>query len=259
MSATESWIATERGRLYAKSWNGAAQDKAPIILLHDSLGCVALWREFPEALARRCGRRVIAYDRLGFGRSDAFPGKLARDFVGDEAHLSLPALRAQMGVGNFIPFGHSVGGGMAVKIAGAFPEACRGLIVEAAQAFVEDRTIAGIRAAEADFAKPGQIERLKRYHGDKAAWVLRAWIENWTSPVFADWNLDAELPRVTCPMLVMHSEDDEFGSLAHPRRIAAMSGGAASLEIFPDAGHVPHREREDAVLCAVAKFLEKVG
>ena len=108
------WIATAQGKLFAQEWAPLQAQGAPIVLLHDSLGCVALWRDFPAQLAQATGHRVIAYDRLGFGRSDAHPGLLRLGFVEDEAQQGFTALRDYFGLGDFIVFGHSVGGGMAV-------------------------------------------------------------------------------------------------------------------------------------------------
>lgn len=247
-------IPSPQGRLHARQWQVGGVG-APIVLLHDSLGCVELWRDFPLQLALTTGRDVIAYDRLGFGRSDPFPGQLPASFIGDEARTSFKALREELRLERFIAFGHSVGGGMAAGCAGTFPEACEALITIAAQAFVEDRTLAGIREAEAMFAQPGQIDRLKRYHGEKAEWVLRAWIDTWTSAPFLGWTLDDSLRQVQCPALSMHGDRDEYGSTAHPHRIAELTGGQAI--VLEDCGHVPHREKPEIVLEKVTGFLTR--
>jgi pimeloyl-ACP methyl ester carboxylesterase len=257
----ETWIETPRGRLYAKRWRvsaavaAAGDARCPIVLLHDSLGCVELWRDFPARLALATRRDVIAYDRLGFGRSDRHPGALETSFVRDEAAHGFDMLRTQLGLDAFVVFGHSVGGGMAVGCAARFPDACRALVTESAQAFVEDRTLAGIRDAARRFAEPTQIERLARYHGDKAEWVLRAWVETWLSPAFRDWHLGDVLAQVRCPTLVIHGEHDEYGSPSHPDRIAARVGGPSTVEIVRDCGHVPHREHQGVVLERVGAFL----
>jgi pimeloyl-ACP methyl ester carboxylesterase len=255
------WIPTELGRLYARRWRPAAAptDAAPIVLFHDSLGCVALWRDFPERLAEATGREVIAYDRLGFGQSDPHPGQLDEYFVVDEAQHGFRALRETLALERFVAFGHSVGGGMAIACAAAYPGACRALITESAQAFVEERTLEGIRAARASFAQPGQADRLRKYHGDKAPWVLFAWIDTWTAPSFADWNLDDELRRVACPVLAIHGDQDEYGSLRHPRRIASLSAAPVTLRIGESWGHVPHREHEAGVLAAVDACLRDMA
>lgn len=171
------WIDTRPGRIFATRWRHATNprsDDVPIVLLHDSLGCVALWRDFPEHLAWATGRNVIAYDRLGFGRSAPHPAVLDRHFIRDEASGTFSALLEAMDMERFIVFGHSVGGGMAVVCAEAYPDRCLALITESAQAFVEDRNLQGILAAKRAFAETGQVDRLSKYHGDKAAWVLDA-------------------------------------------------------------------------------------
>ena len=248
------------GGLHVRRWRveGAAAASGrmtPIMLLHDSLGCVTLWRDFPAQLAQATGRAVIAYDRLGFGQSDPHPGRLSPSFVVDEAHDDFRRVREVLGVDRFIAFGHSVGGGMAVACAAAYPQACVALITESAQAFVEDRTLAGIRAARDGFAQAGQIERLARYHGDKTPWVLSAWIDTWLAPDFADWSLDEILPQVTCPTLVVHGSEDEFGSAQHPRCIAAGVGGPSTLQLLDGVGHVPHREQPERMLVLFAEWL----
>ncbi|MDD1981222.1 alpha/beta fold hydrolase [Pseudomonas shirazica] len=251
----EHWIDTAQGKLFAQEWAPLQAQGAPIVLLHDSLGCVALWREFPAQLAQTTGHRVIAYDRLGFGRSDAHPGSLRLGFVEDEAQQGFTALREHFGIGDFIVFGHSVGGGMAVACAAAFASQCVGLITESAQAFVEARTLEGIRVADQQFAEPGQLQRLERYHGGKAEWVLRAWVDNWLSEHFADWSLDALLPQVRCPLLSLHGDNDEFGSPAHPERLVALAGGPGLMRLLQGCGHVPHREQAERVLEEVLQFL----
>jgi pimeloyl-ACP methyl ester carboxylesterase len=253
-ASDELTIVTAHGRLYARRWRSGSS-RAPLVLLHDSLGCVASWRDFPARLAGATGRDVIAYDRLGFGRSDAHPGRLAGDFVGAEARGAFAALRRELGLDAFVAFGHSVGGGMAVACAAAYPDACVALVTEAAQAFVEDRTIAGLLAAKAHFQDPVQVDRLRKYHGAKAPWVLGAWLDTWLAPAFADWTLDAALARVRGPALVIHGDRDEYGSPEHPARIARGVRGAARLLVLEACGHVPHRERVDDVLGAVAEFL----
>lgn len=258
----ETWIETPQGRLFAKRWRGTPVADAaagPIVLLHDSLGSVGLWRDFPERLAQATQRDVIAYDRLGFGCSDPHPARLTATFVRDEADHAFRALREQLGFASFVAFGHSVGGGMAVGCAAAYPDRCRALVTVAAQAFVEERTLAGIRESERQFAEPGQLDRLARHHGDKAEWVLRAWVDTWLSAAFRDWSLDDMLPQVRCPTLAIHGSQDEYGSSAHPNRIASRVAGPSSVMMLKECGHVPHRERTADVLDAVKDFLTRHG
>ena len=258
---TDHWVDHPSGRMFARQWLPADVEPAlaPVVLLHDSLGCVELWRDFPALLATSTRRRVIAYDRLGFGRSDARVGRPALGFIAEEATAVWPVLRAQLGIARFVAVGHSVGGGMAVEIAAHAGGDCTALVTMAAQAFVEDRTLAGLRVAQAQFADPAQVERLARYHGDKAAWALDAWLGRWLDPAFAAWSLAAALPRVTCPVLVIHGDQDEYGSAAHPRRIVDGVRGPARLEMLAGVGHVPWREQPELVVRLIAEFLSAVA
>ena len=254
---TDHWITHPSGRIFARQWRPADSEPAtaPLVLMHDSLGCVALWRDFPALLATVTKRRVIAYDRLGFGRSDARTGRPARDFVAEEARSVFPVVREQLGIAGFVIAGHSVGGGMAIEIAARESADCVALVTMAAQVFAEDRTLAGIGAAAELFRDPAQVERLARYQGANAAWALDAWIGNWLSPEFSDWTLADVLPRVTCATLAIHGEHDEYGSLAHPTRIQACVVGPVCVECLPGGGHFPHREQPDHVARLIAALL----
>lgn len=252
------WVVHSRGRLFTRSWqppDPAAARGHPIVLFHDSLGCVALWRDLPARLARATGRRVVAYDRLGFGRSDPLRARPSTDFVREEATEILPALREQLDLPGFVALGHSVGGAMAVHGAAEAGAACEALVTVAAQAFVEARTLDGLRAAQAQFQDPVQRERLARHHGERADWVLDAWLGRWLDPAYAGWSLAEVLPRVGCRTLVVHGEHDEYGSTRHPETIGALCGGPARVEILPGVGHVPHREHPARLAALVADFL----
>lgn len=262
LQTTDHQIITPDGELYLKLWavTDAPSDAPVILLFHDSLGAVSLWREFPDSLASATGLTVIAYDRLGFGRSDPNPHRLTASFMRDEAEISVAAIIEQMGLKRFIAFGHSVGGEMAVATAACYPERCLAVITESSRSFVEDHTVKGIHQAIDKFADPAQVARLARYHGDKAQWVLDAWFKTWLAEDFADWTLDSLLAQVRCPLLTLHGDLDEFGSEAHPRRIVEKSGGpSATLKMLKDTGHVPHRERESLVLEIVVEFLQAAG
>lgn len=254
--AQDSWVEHPRGRIHARSWtpSNMRSGAAPIVLFHDSLGCVELWRDFPADLSAATGRRVVAYDRLGFGKSDRRSGRPPLDFIADEAGTYFPALREQLAIGPFIAFGHSVGGAMAIHCAAEFAADCEALITESAQVFPEELTLRSIAEAREQFRDEAQIARLAKYHGDKAAWVLDAWTENWLDPGFASCSLDTVLPRVICPLLAIHGDQDEYGSTCHAEIIAKLSTGRSQVEIVPDTGHVPHRERPAVVLALVSRF-----
>ncbi|MEG1767655.1 MAG: alpha/beta hydrolase [Comamonas sp.] len=256
-AAQQLRVATASGQVHATLWPAGpgAAPRIPIVLLHDSLGCTALWRDFPVDLARATGHSVISYDRLGFGQSDAHPGVLCVDFVATEALGSFAAVLEAFCIDRFMVFGHSVGGGMAVSIAAAYGARCRAVITESAQSFVEPLTLDGIRAARDAFAAPGQMQRLDKYHPGKAQWVLDAWVDTWLSPAFRDWSLDAALARVRSPMLVFQGADDEFGSARQPQRMVDLAGAPVERVLLPGCGHVPHRECTAQVLERVQAFV----
>ena len=257
--ATEDkFVSVPSGRLFTRRWTpSTCQTDVPLVLFPDSLGCVALWRDFPDALATRLQRPVIAYDRLGFGRSDRREGVPTAAFVTEEATIYFPALAEELGLTRYALMGHSVGGGMALICAALNPDRCEAVITEAAQAFVEPKTTQGITEAKELFHDPQQFKRLAKYHGDHARWVLDAWTEVWLSAEFASWTLDPYLGSVVCPVLAIHGDKDEYGSLAFPEKIAGSVSGRAQMEILKACGHVPHREQKEAVLQLIERFLSE--
>jgi len=148
---------------------------------------------------------------------------------------------------------------MAAACAAAYPKNCRALITEAAHSFVEERTLKGVREAKRAFARRGQLDRLKKYHGEKAAWVLSAWVDTWLSRDYRDWSLDGVLSRVRCPLLAFFGDSDEYGSKRQLERFAALPSGPTLTKLLPGCGHVPHREKPEAVLAAVKAFLATPG
>lgn len=267
MNVSEHEIEVPGGRLYAKSWNPAligGVKNNPIVLLHDSLGSVEMWRDFPNRLAESTGRLVLAYDRLGFGKSTRREARPSIHFIREEAATSLPAifdfLEKTFGSEKSVLFGHSVGGAMAVIAAATLGPRVESLITESSQAFIEERTRDGIRKAKVDFADPKIFAKLERFHGDNTAWALDAWIEVWLAENFANWSLQSDLAdlkvQVTCPTLAIHGDLDEYGSAEFPKTIASLTTGPSHLEVLSGVGHVPHRERPDEILKLVTEFLQ---
>ncbi len=260
---TDLWIDGTHGRMFVRSWfperDALHPNHAPILLLHESLGCIEQWKDFPSALANATGRTVVAYDRLGFGRSDRLTAPPAPTFVEDEAAHGFACVLEHLGIERFVVLGHSVGGSMAVHCAARYPEACQAMITMSAVTFVEQRTLSGIRQARAWFADPAQRERLRRYHGERSDWVLSAWIDTWLAPDFATWTLAHALPAVGCPSLAIHGDDDEFGSERHPQLIADHASGQVEQALLSGVGHVPHREQPELVLERIERFLQRIG
>lgn len=246
------------GPLYGQVWQGDA-DKLPILLLHDSLGAVSLWRDFPQQLAQATGRTVVAYDRSGFGRSAVRSEPVADSFIADEAYEGIVPVMQALGRERVILLGHSVGGGMALAAAATLGAQVAGVVTMAAQTFVEGHTLRGVREAKLAFSQEGQVERLARYHGERARWVLDAWIETWLAPSYAGWSLETVLPQIKVPVLAMHGQNDEFGSEKHPQMIADLGGGAARMLMLEGIGHMPHREAVAQVLAEITAFADAIG
>ncbi|WP_077285409.1 alpha/beta fold hydrolase [Cognaticolwellia aestuarii] len=248
------FIATPYGEIYIKQWIPEnAYDKPALILVHDSLGSVELWKDFPAILSERLSRRVIAYDRLGFGRSFARNELPSVNFIEEEALIYFPLIKEALSISHYLLLGHSVGGAMAITIAANDPD-CLGAITISAQAFVEELTLSGISNAKAFFAQPVQMKRLEKYHGKKTQWVLSAWIDVWLSPEFSNWNLAGCITKVKCPVLAIHGANDEYGSVAFPCYIKNNVSGIAQTEIITDCGHIPHKEKQSEVVDAIEQF-----
>jgi pimeloyl-ACP methyl ester carboxylesterase len=255
---SEHMVSVPGGQMYAKRWQPKQTDhETPIVLLHDSLGCVELWRDFPEALCSSTRRPVVAYDRLGFGRSDRRSELPSQRFINEESEIYLPALLDELAIEKAVLFGHSVGGGMAIIAAGRFGARCAAVIAESAQSFVEPRTRQGILHAQREFKDPRAFAKLQQYHGDKAEWVLRAWTDTWLSDAFTDWSLTVELPQMRCPALVIHGDTDEYGSSAFPEMICRLAGGPCQMHLLSGVGHVPHRSHREVVLPLIRDFLDQ--
>lgn len=256
---SESVVPVQGGTLFVKSWtpSGEKSGEAPIVLIHESLGCVEGWKEFPEKLCENLNRVVIAYDRLGFGKSSARTDQPTIHFIQEEVETYLPSVVKSLGLKRVVVLGHSVGGAMAVAFAATHPEICEAVITESAQAFIEERTRRMIQLAQFFFQRPETFAKLVKLHGEKTQWVLDAWTQVWLSPEFEGWNLRNELPNLRCPLLALHGDRDEFGSTAFPDLLCELSGAASTKHLLANCGHVPHREHPDLVLGFIGDFLNR--
>lgn len=217
-----------------------------------------MWRDYPMVLRQRLRRTIISYDRLGFGQSTPRSDKISNDFIAEEANSVVRVLDA-LKVETAILFGYSVGGSMAVSTAAQAPDRIIAVISESAQAFVEQQTIDGVEIARKRFQDDEQKSRLRRWHSERTEWILEAWFDTWTSPSYADWSLAPLLPKVTCPLLVIHGDHDDYGSIAFPELITRLAGGESKMVIVENCGHVPHREHPERVLMEIESFLDIIS
>jgi pimeloyl-ACP methyl ester carboxylesterase len=224
-----------------------------VVFLHEGLGSARLWRDFPDALCARSGRGGLVYSRRGYGASSP-PAEARRpDYLHREAQAALPVLLAKLGIARPILLGHSDGASIAVIHAGAGHDVA-GLVLMAPHVFVEDVTLAGIRAAKQAWDGTDLPARLGRHHAD-ARRVFHDWHDVWTSPEFRDWNIEASLPAIAAPMLVLQGADDEYGTVAQLEAIGREAGGGCETLLLEGCGHAPHRDQRDAVLEAAARFI----
>lgn len=238
---------------------GPPPDAAPtLVLLHEGLGSVRGWRDFPERLASATGLGVLVYSRWGYGSSDPVTLPRPLSYMHDEALASLPEVLETAGVRRAVLLGHSDGGSIALVFAGSgLPATSRllGLILEAPHVFVEDVSVQSIAAAAEAYRTTDLRERLMRQHGDNVDGAFRGWNGAWLDPGFRAWSIEEYLPRVRVPSLVIQGADDPYGTLAQVEAIETKSGGPVSRLVLPSCGHSPHRDQPEATIEAVARFV----
>jgi pimeloyl-ACP methyl ester carboxylesterase len=236
-------------------WGPRISEQASIVLLHEGLGSVAMWRDVPAAIAERTGRRVMAYSRFGHGQSEPPLTPHTVRFMHDEAAL-LPEIFDITGIRSAILLGHSDGGSIALVAASQQPTLVDGLILEAPHVFVEDISIKSIERVRRHYAETHLRQRLARFHADVDV-AFRGWSEIWLDPAFRTWNLEEFLPTVTCPVLLIQGELDDYGTLRQIDTIANRVAGPVERLILPECGHSPHRDKREQVMEAIARFIAR--
>jgi pimeloyl-ACP methyl ester carboxylesterase len=228
-----------------------------LVFLHEGLGSIAMWRDFPERAARETGCDAIVYSRYGYGNSDALAEARTVRYMHDEGEIALPQLLDILAIGRPILIGHSDGGSIALIHAGGGARRVPGVVTLAAHVLVEDISVASIAAAKIAYETTDLRAKLARYHTDvdSAFW---GWNRIWLDPVFRDWNIEKYLPRIRCPVLAMQGVDDEYGTMEQMRRIGA-GVRDAKLVVLDRCSHSPHRDRPGAVLAAIADFVRPLA
>ncbi|GAA4271827.1 alpha/beta hydrolase [Aquimarina gracilis] len=236
-----------------------SKEKNSVLFLHDSLGCVELWRDFPKELASFANCNAIAYDRQGYGKSAPFTvNHRDNNYLQKEAEI-LGQILEKLNLNKVILFGHSDGGSIALLAAALFPEKILGIITEGAHVFVEKVTIRGIKEAKKAYNVTNLRERLTKYHGDKTDDVFRLWTETWLSSSYRSWNIEEYLPLVKCPSLIIQGEKDEYGTLDQVTSIVSKSTGKSTALLIKDVGHTPHKEIPELIIENSLKFINSVS
>ena len=239
-----SWIGAERGA------------RNTLVLLHEGLGSIAMWRDFPQRLAHATQSSVLVYSRHGYGNSDALETRRGVAYMHDEALVTLPQFLEALSIERPLLVGHSDGGSVALIHAGGSGRAVAGVVTIAAHVIVEDISVASIAAARDAYRTTDLRSKLARYHADVdgAFW---GWNDIWLDPAFRAWNIEECLPRIACPILAIQGEDDEYGTMDQLARIAR---GARDVEIvrLDHCAHSPQRDQPDLLLTAIARFVERL-
>ncbi|WP_378173382.1 alpha/beta fold hydrolase [Aquimarina sp. SS2-1] len=226
-----------------------------VIFLHDSLGCIELWRDFPQKIKEAVNCNVLSYDRKGYGQSDPFSeSERDHEYLTNEARV-LGKLIDHLVLKNVVLFGHSDGGSIALIAASLFSEKIKGIITEGAHIFVEEETLEGIRNAKTAYATTSLKKKLSKYHGDKTESVFKMWTETWLSSSFLGWNIESYLPGIQCPSLIIQGEKDEYGTLKQVTSIVQKTSGRATSLIIPKIGHTPHKEAPEIVIKNTVNFI----
>lgn len=230
-----------------------------LIFLHEGLGSIGQWQDFPERLCQRTSCPGLVYDRQGYGGSSPLTEPRALDYLHKYAQIELPQLLAAVLPGRpYVLIGHSDGGSISLIHGAEKPAGLKGIITEAAHVLVEPETLAGIEQAVAAHQQ-GHLRGLARYHGEKAEAVFSAWADTWLSPPFAAWNIEYLLPAIEVPLLVLQGMADQYGSQAQVDSIVSRSSGQATPLMLEDCGHTPHKDMPALVLDLMSCFVNRVG
>jgi pimeloyl-ACP methyl ester carboxylesterase len=226
-----------------------------LVFLHEALGCVELWRSFPEALCRRTGLRGFVFDRTGYGRSSGWPAPPGGRYMDIEADLVLPQVLDAAGIEACLLVGHSNGGTIALNFASAQPPLLRGIVTIGAHAITEPRTLSSIRQAREAFLTTDLRERLAGYHGENVDGAFWLWVDAWLTPGFQPMDAPGRLPRVRVPVLGIQGEHDEYATVAQLHAIAGGVSGRCETRLMPACGHGPHLQDEATAVEAIARFV----
>ena len=234
------------------------KDKPYLVFLHEGLGCVEMWRDFPHKLCRKTGCPGLLYDRTGYGKSSAEKGKRGLDYLHDYALKELPeVIESLISNSPYILVGHSDGASIALINGSKRDPLLKGIVTEAAHVFVEKETISGIRIADKAYNDKGS-KGLSIYHGENTHQLFKAWSETWLSHWFRDWSIENLLSGISCPVLALQGCNDEYGTNKQLDAIVSQVSGAVEKHMIPDCGHTPHLEQPELVLNLIAEFTREV-
>jgi len=230
-------------------------DRTTLVFLHEGLGCIEMWRDFPQTLCDALQCPGVVYDRTAYGQSSPWPSDPGVQYMEIEADLVLPRLLAALAIDDCVLVGHSDGGTIALNYAATDPEPLRAVVTLAAHAINEPICTAAIHRAREAYHSGDLRQRLAKYHGDNVDRAFRLWSDAWLAPGFEPMDADGRLPRVEVPVQAIQGEDDEYGSERQLGIIAGKLGGYCETRLVPDCGHSPHLQQPNYVLGEIARFV----
>jgi pimeloyl-ACP methyl ester carboxylesterase len=253
------FLDVEGVRFEARWVETGSKGKPALVFLHEGLGSVSLWRDFPNRLARATGCPALVFSRQGYGGSDAAELPRPLTFHRVEGLQVLPKVLDAAGIEDFIIVGHSDGASIAIAYAGGTDEdRLKGLILEAPHVFNEDKNVNAIRALYESWEGSELRRRLMRHHGDNVDGAFLGWARVWLDPEFLHFNMEDCLPHIKVPTLIIQGEQDEYGTSRQYEAISTQLGGPCEVVVLDDCRHSPHRDQEKATLEAMTRFIEKI-
>lgn len=234
-------------------------NKPTIIFLHDSLGCIKLWREFPKKLGELTGCNILIYDRQGYGKSCPFSYSVRDNYYMEQEADLLNNLLDFWKIDKAILFGHSDGGSISLIAAGKYPDKIQGVITEGAHIFVEDITLHGIKEAIKLYKTTDLKNKLEKYHGNKTDEMFWAWASTWITEEFREWNIEKFLPKIKCPSMIIQGQEDEYGTLKQVENIITQTNKLSNKLIIPNVKHTPHKEVPELILHKVRDFINTLN
>lgn len=232
-----------------------------IVFLHEGLGSIEQWKDFPELVSLKTGMTSIIFDRFGYGKSDPFLKPRTQNYLHEEALKILPLIIKKLSLKKYILIGHSDGGSIALIHGGDKHnnQNLLGIISMAAHIFVEEITIKGIKEAYITSQESNLLNKLEKYHGSKTSDMFLAWVNTWLNPNFINWNIEKETSEITCPLLIIQGKNDEYGSELQVEKIKEYSLGKSQSKIIPDCGHIPHLQAKSVVIESIVNFLKELN
>ena len=259
MKTNDHFIQLNNRDVFVRELGERRSDDIILLFLHEGLGSVEQWQDFPTKLCAATGLSALLYDRYGYGKSSPLTEKRDATYLQHEGEVALPALLQTLNVQRCILFGHSDGGSTALYGASLGLPSILGAIIEAPHVHLDELSIQGITAAKKVF-KRGKLRRaLQTYHGDKTESMFYGWANTWLSPEFRQWHFHDRLEKIRCPLLLIQGENDQYGKKSQIDTIEKLAKGPVEMLYIEGCGHAPHFDESELVVQRSAEFIQQIA